>query len=432
MQSSRFLRILARVSIVGTFALVLTLSACGSSGATTNKHLILATEFPVSGSDATDTLPAQYGVDLAVQQNATLGNGYTLTVLHENDEGTSGADPNIGASNVQTLVNNAQVMAIVGPFNSGVAAAEIPIINAAAGPVEISPTNTNPGLTLSQYASTYGIDFAKLHPAGKPDYYFRIPGNDVAQGKADAEVALSSTLPGGACKTAFIVDDNTPYGKGLADFFTQAFTTGGGATVGTRTSITADQVANLPSLATSIKSSKATCVFYGGVTSQGGPVLKKDLAGIGYAGLMIGGDGIADDPGFITTAGAAASAGTIATVAAPDTSTLTSGAAATFKSAYTSFAAGKQDNSLLPYSAQSYDAAMIEITAIKSLISANKTVTRAAIRDAVAAISYSGLTGTISFDSNGDNSGAKVFSVYAVDPAKAAGAWSFEQELTVS
>ena len=83
-------------------------------------------------------------------------------------------------------------MGIVGPFNSGVAKAEIPIVNAAGGPVLISPTNTNPGLTLSQYATANGINFAKLHPAGKPDYYFRIPGNDVAQGKADAEVALSS------------------------------------------------------------------------------------------------------------------------------------------------------------------------------------------------------------------------------------------------
>src|SRR5258708_26753289 len=150
--------------------------------------------------------------------------------------------------------------------------------------------------------------------------------------------------------TVFVVDDNTTYGKGLGDFFTQAFTAGGGTTVGTRSSITADTIANLPQLATSIKASKATCVFYGGVTSQGGPVLKKDLVAIGYTGLMIGGDGIADDPGFITTAGATAAAGPLGTVAAPRTSTLTSGPAATFKSSYTPFFAGKQDNKLLAYS----------------------------------------------------------------------------------
>ncbi len=427
MQSSRILRTLARASIGGTFALVLTLSACGSSGATTNKNLILATDFPISGGDATATLPAEYAVNLAVSQ-AKLGGGYTLTVMNMNDEGTSGADPTIGANNIQQLVDNAQVMAIVGPFNSGVAAAEIPVVNAAGGPVLISPTNTNPGLTISQYATQNGLNFDKMHPAGKPDYYFRIPGNDVAQGKADATVALSSQVN---CKKAFIVDDNTTYGKGLADFFTASYTAGGGATVGTRTSITSDQVANLPQLATSIKASGAECVFYGGVTSQGGPVLKKDLVAIGFPGYMVGGDGIAADPGFITTAGAAAAAGTIGTVAAPDVSTLTSGAAATFKTDYTAFVAGKQDNSLLPYSAQAYDAAQIEITAISNLIKAGKAVTRSAIRDQVQNIQYTGITGNISFDANGDNAGAKVFAVYAVDPAKDPNSWSYETQVNV-
>jgi ABC-type branched-subunit amino acid transport system substrate-binding protein len=146
---------------------------------------------------------------------------------------------------------------------------------------------------------------------------------------------------------------------------------------------------------------------------------------------MIGGDGIAADPGFITTAGAAAAAGTVGTVAAPDTSTLTSGAATTFKSAYTTFTASLPNNALLPYSAQAYDAAQIEITAIKNVITAGKTVTRLAVRDQVASITYTGLTGTISFDANGDNAGAKVFAVYAVDPAKDPTKWSYETQINV-
>ena len=76
----------------------------------------------------------------------------------------------------------------------------------------------------------------------------------------------------------------------------------------------------------------------------------------------------------------------------------------------------------MPYSAAAYDAAMIEITAIKNLIKAGKDVTRAAVRDEVAGISYDGVTGHISFDANGDNSGQKVFSVYGVG---ADGKWAF-------
>ena len=88
-----------------------------------------------------------------------------------------------------------------------------------------------------------------------------------------------------------------------------------------------------------------------------------------------------------------------------------------------------------PYSAQAYDAAEIEITAIKNLINAGTTVTGAAgrlnIRNAVAGITYPGVTGTISFDANGDNAGSKVFSVYAITPA-APTKWSFIQTINVA
>ncbi len=401
------------------------LAACGG-GSSVDKHIIIGTSLAVSGGDASAQLPAEYAVNLAISQNKDLGSGYTLDVLNKDYEGASGADPNIGQADVTGFSNNAEVMAMVGPFNSGVAKLEIPVINNAAGPVAISPTNTNPGLTLQQYAQEAGVDFAKLHPAGKDDYYFRIPANDYLQGKADAQIAL--TAPQIKAKTAFIVDDNTTYGKPLSDFFTQFFTAGGGTTVGTRTSITSDSLATLPQLAATIAGAHPDVVFYGGVTAQGGCKLKKDLVLAGYAKAMVGGDGIADDSGCTADAGAAA-VGMVGTIAAPDPSTLTSAAIQTFKTQYTSYTAGKANNDFTAYAAQSYDAAMIEITAIKGLISANKSVTRKAVRDAVAAIQYSGLVGQISFDQNGDNAGAKIFSVYAVLPA-ATLTWTYQATIT--
>ncbi|HEU4784178.1 MAG TPA: ABC transporter substrate-binding protein, partial [Ktedonobacterales bacterium] len=201
------------------------LAACGTSGGGSgNKALKIGTEFPVSGTDAAVTLPAQYGVDLAVQQNKDLGNGYTLDVVHKNDEGTSGADPSIGAANVQQLVADSSVMAIVGPFNSGVAKQEIPVANQS-GIVLMSPTNTNPGLTKEEFAQENGINFTLLHPAGKPGYYFRICGTDDIQGKVDADIALAAPV---SATSAYVVDDNTTYGKGLAKVFTQEFTSKGG------------------------------------------------------------------------------------------------------------------------------------------------------------------------------------------------------------
>src|SRR5262249_1291890 len=126
------------------------------SPAITNQHFLIATELPVSGTNGAVGLPTQYGVDLAVEQNQNLGHGNTLEIIHKNDEGASGANPSIGATNIQGLINDPQVIAVVGPFNSSVAAAEIPLVNNAGGPVLISPVNTNPGLTLQQFASARG------------------------------------------------------------------------------------------------------------------------------------------------------------------------------------------------------------------------------------------------------------------------------------
>jgi branched-chain amino acid transport system substrate-binding protein len=398
-------RILARGAFVAIALSSLGLAACGAGGGGGNKALKIGTDFPVSGTDAAVTLPAQYGVQLAVQQNKDLGNGYTLSEVDKNDEGTSGADASIGASNINQLIADSSVMAIVGPFNSGVAKQEIPIANQNTI-VLISPTNTNPGLTKSEFAQENGINFALLHPAGKPESYFRLAGTDDVQGKVDADIALADPVN---ATTAYVVDDNTTYGKGLAKVFTSEFTGKSGKILGS-ISITPAQVSNLPTLATTITNLKPTVVFYGGVTSGGGGALKAALVAKGGNMAMVGGDGIADDPAWLTTAGAAA-VNTYGTVAAPDISGLTSASAQKFISDYKAAFPGKD---LLPYSASAYDAALIEITAIKHLIAAGKDVTRAAVRDEVAGISYDGVTGHIAFDANGDNSGNKVYSVYGV------------------
>ncbi len=414
---------ISRGSLAALFVLSLSLAACGTSGTTSGGVIKIATDLPVSGTDAAQGLPTQYGADLAAQQNANLGNGYTLQIVHKNDEGTSGADASIGAANIRALLADPQVMAVVGPFNSGVAVAEIPVANTG-GLVIMSPANTNPGLTKEQYAAARGINFAQLHPAGTKEYYFRVPATDDVQGKVDAQIAAAAPI---SAKTAYVVDDSSVYGAGLADFFKQNFTANGGTVVSSH-SITASEVSSLNSLAATIASANPDVVFYGGVTSQGGGALKKALVAAGYTKAMVGGDGIADDPAWITTAGAAAAANTYGTVAAPDPASLTSADAASFKSAYNTFVAGKQDAALLPYSAAAYACATIEINAIKAIIQSGKAPTRAAIRDYIAGNSFPTIIGNISFDANGDNAGDKVFSIYAIAPGSSS--WAYDKSVT--
>jgi len=376
---------------------------------------------PVAGVDAAVGLPVQYGVELAISQNKDLGSGYTLKGDYRNYAGANGNDGNIAASMAQQLVADTNVIGIVGCFNSGMTKVTMPITNGA-GVVSISPANTNPGLTKQQYSEANSINYAQLHPAGKPNAYFRIPGTDDVQGKVLAQLATQDL----AAKSAFVADDNTVYGKGLADFFSSTFTSSGGTLKGDRQHLQADQTANFAALADSIKSLDPDVVFYGGVVSGGGGALKKALVSKGYTKPMVGGDGIADDPGFLETAGADAAVNTFGTVAAPDLSALSSAAATKFSTDYKAYVASKPNNTLIPYSAMSYDATMIIITAIKNLIKDNKAVTRDAVRQQVQAITYDGITGKISFDQNGDNSGPKVFSVYTVDSTKA---WVYKKQL---
>ena len=96
---------------------------------------------------------------------------------------------------------------MVGPFNSNVAKSEIPLTNDA-GLVQISPSNTNDGLTV-------GDDAKKLRTA-HPDTnsYFRVCTKDSRQGQRARAVRQKLGF-----KKVFIIDDNETYGKGLADNF---------------------------------------------------------------------------------------------------------------------------------------------------------------------------------------------------------------------
>ncbi|MGZ6308249.1 MAG: branched-chain amino acid ABC transporter substrate-binding protein, partial [Ktedonobacterales bacterium] len=393
-------------------------TACGAVGGgnTSGGTVCIATDFPVSGTDGSEGIPAQNGVELAVS-NAKLHGNYTLQ-LNKFDDAVNGVhNATQGATNLTKMVGDSCVVAAVGPFNSNVAGAEIPIATAN-GLALISPSNTNPGLTLQQYSQTYGFQFDKLHPAGKPEAYFRVCANDVAQGKEVAKLATEAGF-----KKAYLVDDSEPYGKGLADFFEQSFTGSGGTVIDTgssRDEISAQNTTNLGSLADKIKQAAPDVVFFGGVTSGGGAALRSALTSKSVTVPMYGGDGIAQDPSFIQIAGATAAEGSVGTVAAPDLAGLTGGGAQTFLADYKA----KDNTDPIAYSVNAYDIGNLEIAAINRVIDAGKPVNRANVLAEIAKTDYNGITGHITFDQNGDNSGQKVFSVYKVQGGK----WVFVKE----
>lgn len=375
---SRILALLVAAALAGCS------NSSNSSGGETIK---IGVDLPVSGADASIGIPTQNGAVLAIEEAnkaGFAGGKFTLAASLLDDAVQGKHDPAAGAQNVKTFVADSSVMGMVGPFNSNVATTEIPISNDA-GLVQISPSNTNDGLTV-------GPNAKKLR-SSHPDVntYFRVCTNDTHQGGALAQFAMKLGY-----KKAFIVDDNETYGLGLANHFESAYT-GFGGTVAGHEHITANQQ-DFKALLTKIKSTGPEVVFFGGNTSTGGGLLRRQMGDVGMAKVgYMGGDGISD-PEFETTAGTLAN-GSYFSVAAPDATKLSS--ARDFVAAYKA----KFNTDVGGYSANAYTSTKIIIAAIEKAITANggKMPTRADVLKNVAETkNFISPIGDITFDANGD------------------------------
>ena len=130
------------------------------------------------------------------------------------DDAVNGAhDPGQGAKNVQQFVADSAVLGMVGPFNSSVARAEMPIANTA-GLAMISPANTNECLTQEPPDGHCAGQAAKLRPKGGNNY-FRVCTTDLIQGPAAADYAYNKL----GKKKVYVLTDKTTYGQGIATLF---------------------------------------------------------------------------------------------------------------------------------------------------------------------------------------------------------------------
>src|SRR5436309_3804100 len=257
---------------MGIPLLLAILAACGSgttsggssstpavTGSTTIK---VATDFPTSGKDTSSGKPAENGAHLAVDQankNHTIPN-ITLVFDPKDDVGPAGIhDPAVGAANVTSLVGDALVAGIVGPFNSSVAKAEMPITNQ--GPLaQISPANTNQCLTKDTAASGCSGKndlLPTLRPTGKVNY-FRVATTDDHQGPGAADYMAKLNY-----KKVYVIDDAETYGIGIANTFIQEWQKVGGTVLGHASE--PGTTTSYVSLLTQIAATHPDLIYFGGV-----------------------------------------------------------------------------------------------------------------------------------------------------------------------
>jgi len=382
---------LAIVALLAAVALVVT--GCGAPATTTTGGAAKATVTIGIGAPLTDGAVALgkgmvRGANLAVTQaNATdevKNLGLTLATVEGDDKG----DPATGGTVATQFAANPTLVGVMGHLNSGVTRVAVKIYNAA-NIVQVSPANTAVDLTTMGMAN-----------------YFRVCTVDSVQGPVAADYAFKVA----GKKTAYVVDDATVYGVGLAAEWAKQFAADGGTVAGREKST--DKQTDFKSLVTTIKSKGVDIVYYGGVYNAGA-LLSKQLKEGGVNVPMMGGDGLFDAE-YIKLAGAANATGDLATSVGLPLEQLPKGQ--DFKKA---FDAAYPGESIAAYDAYSFDAANVIIKAIISVaksMGVDKVATtegKQAIIKAVAATNFEGVTGTVSFDSKGDTLN-KAITVYVV------------------
>lgn len=382
------------VAVVAVFAA----AACGGGGgggggAATKGTIGIGVDLPESGAESSNGVPTLNGVKFAVQQQGSI-KGFTLTVNNFDDAVNGVHDPQKGAQNIDQMLANTDNLAMIGPFNSNVARAEIPKTNAADF-LQVSPANTNECLTIDLPYCDPGPK--KLRPAGKTNNYFRVAATDTRQGPAMADYAFDVLK---LTKLA-VASDNETYGKGIADNFQKEYEKKAGAgSVVVRQDFDTKSTSDFRSFLTSAKSDGAQGIYFGGTDSNKVCTARFQMKGIFEASVpFMGGDGVVTSK--CIDDGADNASGMYGSVAAVD-ATKVPEASSTITAFKKAFPAASDFGA---YTVPAYAATQAVFAAISSAIDAaggNKP-TRAQVRDAMAKVKdVKTPIGTISFDQNGD------------------------------
>ena len=222
---------------------------------------------PLTGPNAAFGAQLKNGAEQAAADiNAAGGiNGQQIQLLFGDDV----SDPKQGVSVANKMVGDG-VKFIMGHFNSGVTmpASEIYQEN---GIYMITPSATNPKITERNMWNV-----------------FRTCGRDDQQG----EVAGKYIVDKFKGKKIAIVHDKTTYGQGLADETKKAMTAGGMKEVLYEGINTGEK--DFSALVTKIKASGADLIYWGGLHTEGGLIVRQ-MRDQGVKAPLMGGDGITTD-----------------------------------------------------------------------------------------------------------------------------------------
>jgi branched-chain amino acid transport system substrate-binding protein len=303
------------------------------------------------------------GVLMAASEINQAGgiNGRKIDIVIEDDKGS----PEEAARLTAKLIDQDKVVAIIAGGTSGNSRAAAPKAQASHIPL-ISPSSTDPAVTQTG------------------NYIFRACFVDTFQGEVMASFAVNTLK---AHKAAILTDFNSPYSKGLTDYFKLSFGRLGGTIVSEQTYTQGD--ADFKGQLSTIRSAEPDVIYipgyYGDVA-----LIAKQARMIGLTQPLLGGDGW-DAPELWQIGGDALNGAYISThYSADNPSPEIQQFVELYKQRY---------SNLLPdaHAALAYDAARLLFAAIAR----TGTTDGDKLRDALSQTKdFNGVTGVISMDAN--------------------------------
>jgi len=333
---------------------------------------------PLTGGAASFGVEMKNAVELAVDEENIAGGvlGARIETRAFDDEASDAT----GQAGAGVLCQDPAVLAVVGHVNSNVSMAASGVY-ARCGLAMLTPMSSSPGVTDRGLPTVFRLTNRDDHKGpGLAAYLYRKLGK----------------------RRAVVVDDQTAYGKGLADLFAAAFATLGGTVVARPTVKVGERdfqalLAGLPP--------DFDVMFFGGI-AEAAYVLKQ-MRDRGLNQLFACGDGCWNVKGFIQPAAGAATKGegVLVLSAAPAVGRIPGSSA--FAERYT-----KRFGPIANYAVNSYDSARLVLSAITQAARAKGGLpTRGDVVAALRRLHYQGIAYArpVEWDAKGDNVAAVIF-----------------------
>lgn len=345
-----------------------------------SETVVIGLAGPLTGPSARIGKDLENGAQLAIddinkQKPVIGGKAITFKLQSEDDQ----SDPRTAVAVAQRLVDSGAA-GVVGHWNTGTSIPAARIYHDA-GIAQVAPVATGHAYTRQGF-----------------DTSFRVMGHDDDGGHLAGQYALNDLK----AKRIAVIDDRTAFGQGLADEFIKSIEAQGGTIVDRQ--YVDDKTVDFSPVLTAIRSKNVDLIFFGGVDSQAAPMARR-IKQLGIPATLMGAGGFVSQT-FLQLAQKEGE-GVVALEPGLPVNQMPGGKA--FEQDYQS----RYHTHIELHAPFAYDATRTLVAAMEKADSVEPEQYLPALR----AIHYSGVTGPIAFDKEG-NLKSPSFTVYKVVDGK--------------